>query len=73
VRNPATNRCKKALSDIPSKAADAVKETTKTAEQMNPYVVAAVAGLGVVGYGFYEWRTELASVARRGFRFIVRK
>lgn len=73
VRNPATNRCKKSLSDVASKAAEAAKETSQLSQQINPYIIAAVAGLGVAGYGLYEWRSELAEAIRRIGRLLPRK
>lgn len=72
-RNPATNRCRKKLSDVATTAVKAAEQTMKTAEQFNMYAFAAVAAVGVAGYGFYEWRTELHQFFRRLFRFIIRK
>lgn len=73
-RNPATNRCKKAISDAPSTAGQsAVKDMNNAAEQMSWYIVATVAGTGIVGYGIYEWRSEVAGAWRRALGLITKK
>lgn len=68
-RNPATNRCRKVLgtsTSTPSltQAAETAP-TSPTALLSNPYAIAAVIGLGGVGYGLYEWRSEIGSGFKR--------
>lgn len=69
-RNPDTNRCRKL---VESAAQQAVVEVEQSAQNMGTYAVAAVAATGIVGYGVYEWRSELAKFGRRFARLIVRK
>lgn len=73
-RNPDTNRCRKITGSTLNESADeAVQSVEQTAQALSPYALGAVAGAGVMGYGVYEWRSELASVARRIARLITRK
>jgi hypothetical protein len=69
-RNPDTNRCRKL---VESAAQQAVVEVEQSAQNMGTYAVAAVAATCIVGYGVYEWRSELAKFGRRFARLIVRK
>lgn len=72
-RNPATNRCRKvagASTIIPSLTQPAAASTGQAANLLsNPYAIAAVVGLGGIGYGAYEWRSEIGS----GFKKLAAK
>lgn len=64
TRNTDTNRCRKSvLSAALSPASiDPVKQQTSS-----PFVMTllGVAGAGVIGYGIYEWRSEISGVIRK--------
>ena len=64
TRNPATNRCRKSVlsSAISPAAIDPVQEQTTS-----PFVMTllGMAGAGAIGYGIYEWRSELAGIMRK--------
>ena len=68
-RNPATNRCRKLLgvsTAAPSLLSPAEANTNTTGAMLsNPYAIAAVVGLGGVGYALYEWRSEIGSGFKR--------
>ena len=74
-RNPETNRCKKAMQDTAhsSLKESIAKNDTGGISLHSPYLVAATAGVGAVGYGVYEWRTELGLVLRRILGVFIRK
>lgn len=58
-RNPATNRCRKLQPlTTPASIASALQPNSENNTSL-PWVL-LVASLGVVGYGVYEWRSELA-------------
>jgi len=64
TRNPETNRCRKTvLSAALSPAAiDPVKQQTS-----NPFVMTLLGtvGVGAIGYGIYEWRSEITGALRK--------
>ncbi len=71
-RNPATNRCRKIAGITTTAATTNLPDTTTTepaAMQQWGWVLVAVAATGAIGYGIYEWRTELI----KGWRWIVTK
>lgn len=57
-RNPATNRCRK-LQPLVTPASVPVSEAATEGNAALPWVL-AFAGLGAVGYGVYEWRSEIS-------------
>jgi hypothetical protein len=72
-RNPETNRCKKASSiaaALSSPAAVAIESSGGSALK-NALIITA--GLGALGYGFYEWRSELWRALRRLSTFVTGK
>jgi hypothetical protein len=73
-RNPETNRCRKTLST--TQTADATNSSEPVPEESiisSPYALAATVGTGAVGYGIYEWRTELGAAIRRILSAITKK
>lgn len=64
-RNPETNRCKKASGLASSLASPAAIAIEKGGAPSLKTSLMVTAGLGAVGYGFYEWRNELLRAARR--------
>ena len=68
-RNPLTNRCKKIVESTAGKSvAESAEDGINVGSNLtltNPYVIAASAGVGALGYGVYEWRTELGLLRRR--------
>jgi hypothetical protein len=56
-RNPATNRCRKIVGT--AEAAYAVEDVPTDLSSNMGWWLAGAAGIGVVGYGTYEWRREL--------------
>jgi hypothetical protein len=66
-RNPETNRCRKILSTVaaPSPLTQTASAAGVTATLPLHTAVVSTAALGVVGYGLYEWRSELGRVFRR--------
>lgn len=74
-RNPETNRCKKSLAKplAASVANDSSSPKQDMTTLLTPYTIAATASIGAVGYGIYEWRTELGLVIRRILGVIIRK
>ncbi|HRQ86732.1 MAG TPA: hypothetical protein PLY16_01345, partial [Candidatus Saccharibacteria bacterium] len=76
-RNPDTNRCK----TIPTMPADIDYEVLGDIQQEQqttwPWILAvAILGAGIVGYGVWEWRQEIAKIIRKllsGFSFLHRQ
>lgn len=70
-RNPETNRCRKVLGAAIGSANNPAALTQSTnldsTKSADVWVWALVAAgiLGVVGYGFYEWRRELSKIVAR--------
>ena len=62
-RNPATNRCRKVIGVVTNNAASTQVETAENSSFQAALLVFAAAG--AVGYGVYEWRTELMRGLRR--------
>jgi hypothetical protein len=71
-RNPETNRCRKAtgVGALSSPAAVAM-ESSGGSVLKNALIVTA--GLGALGYGFYEWRSEIGRAARRVVTLVTGK
>lgn len=67
-RNPLTNRCRKVVSAsaLPGSLKD-TKSITETPGVWSgwTWALVAVGATGAIGYGVYEWRTELRDVARK--------
>ncbi len=63
TRNPLTNRCRKDLGTSPATVSDVQTVASTTAPV--PWIIAALAVVGALSYGAYEWRQELASSAAR--------
>lgn len=73
-RNPSTNRCRKSLAvgESPvSSPASASIDAAGGSPLKNALIVTA--GLGALGYGFYEWRSELWRAFRRLAIFVSGK
>ena len=64
-RNPATNRCRKTVSATTN--APTAPQTVAAENSSLQTALLIVAGVGAVGYGIYEWRSELL----RGLRHVV--
>lgn len=64
-RNPTTNRCRKsvALTDPVTTVAQAPADETASLTAKSALI--ATAGIGAVGYGLFEWRSELLVGLRR--------
>lgn len=60
-RNPATNRCRAITSSTPATLTDAA--TTKTG--ISSYWLGGGVIVAAIGYGIYEWRSELAKLFRK--------
>ncbi len=74
-RNPETNRCRKIV-DIATQLGDGNdgnSDDSGGTYQPSPYMAAAVAGIGVAGFGVYEWRTEFMRAVRRVTSIIFKK
>jgi hypothetical protein len=70
-RNLATNRCRKVLtSGSPATTPAAIKQSGSS---FLSSTLLATAGVGVVGYGVYEWRHEIWSGLQKAVRIISRK
>lgn len=63
-RNPETNRCKKTLAGNTSAATPAAALESSGASTLATALIITT-GLGAVGYGVYEWRSELSRGLRR--------
>lgn len=64
-RNPATNRCRKVASaDMPN-AAFPVTPTATAATDTAGWIAFGIVSTIAVGYGVWEWRVEIAALARR--------
>ncbi len=67
-RNPATNRCRKVLG-VSTSGNGTNDNTTTGASDPNltwlGWGIGSVVGLGAIGYGIYEWRSELLGVVRK--------
>ena len=73
-RNPETNRCRKILAATQTPVAtEAVEPVPEESILGSPYALAATVGTGAMGYGIYEWRTELGAAIRRILSFITKK
>jgi len=57
-RNPVTNRCRKVQSLASSAATTTTTAQSGASNNLLPWVL-AIAGVGVVGYGVFEWRQEI--------------
>lgn len=75
-RNPETNRCRKMLATT-TQAVDKSTEDAVAGTQSSilgsPYALAAAVGTGAMGYGIYEWRTELGATLRRILGLMTKK
>ncbi len=67
-RNPLTNRCR----TIPEVGVSGQAVTTLSPSMTTNALVAA-SSIGAVGYGVYEWRSEMARGLRRLLGVILRK
>jgi len=70
-RNLETNRCRKLLSAA-STGASVIHESDNTGSVLQNTLL-ITAGLTALGYGAYEWRSELLAQARRLLRFTTGK
>lgn len=73
-RNPATNRCRK--SSVVASAADMVADQAAIQKGGGSLLTSALlvtAGIGAVGYGVYEWRSEIWRGSRRLAQLVLRK
>lgn len=61
-RNSETNRCRKMISSLAGSITDPPAETNSSPTW---YWLGGAVLLGAVGYGVYEWRTEIARAFRR--------
>lgn len=72
ARNPETNRCRKTLlaTALSPAAIDPVKQQTS-----NPFVMTLLGavGVGAIGYGIYEWRSEITGSLRRVMARVSKK
>lgn len=68
TRNVDTNRCRKTLLSAALSPA-AINPVTQQTSSPLVMTLLGVAGAGVIGYGIYEWRSEISGVIRK---FIVR-
>ncbi len=69
-RNPETNRCRK-TGQVAGAAVQKIEETPE--DTSASWWLAGVAGLGAVGYGVYEWRTEIIAGSRRLLQLVKTK
>lgn len=73
-RNPATNRCRKSSAVV--SAVGAVAEQAAIQKGGGSLLTSALlvtAGIGAVGYGVYEWRSELWRGGRKLAQTVLRK
>lgn len=71
-RNPATNRCRKSFTaSSVATTASAVETSSPSSVITNALIITT--GLGAVGYGLYEWRSEFVRGARRLAQMITGK
>lgn len=72
ARNPETNRCRKTLlsAALSPAAIDPVKQQTS-----NPFVMTLLGavGAGAIGYGVYEWRSEISGSLRKAIARVSKK
>ncbi len=66
-RNPETNRCRKSQGGTSSLADFAVQPYEEARSSGLGWLAFAIVGAGLVGYGVWEWRSELAALRRRLF------
>ena len=64
-RNPETNRCRKSLAGASVLASPAAADTEQGSGSSLKTALIVTAGMGALGYGFYEWRYELLRLLRR--------
>ena len=64
-RNPETNRCRKSLAGASGLASPAAADTEQGSGSSLKTALIVTAGMGALGYGFYEWRYELLRLLRR--------
>lgn len=64
-RNPETNRCKKVSDTLTALASPAAVAIESSGGDTLKNALIVTAGLGALGYGFYEWRSELLRALRR--------
>jgi hypothetical protein len=66
-RNPETNRCRKIASNTIPEVGFAVKPTSEHAQNESPlgWLSFAVVASLAMGYGAWEWRSEISSVYRK--------
>lgn len=62
-RNPETNRCRKISENVLASPAAVAIESGGGNVLKNALIITA--GLGALGYGFYEWRSELLRALRK--------
>lgn len=72
-RNPSTNRCRKSVLAAALTPANIAPITQATTSNQLILTLLGIAGAGAVGYGIYEWRSELASVARKVYSRVGKK
>lgn len=73
-RNSETNRCRKIVPATPTAVVtDSPEPILQESILSSPYALAATVGTGAMGYGIYEWRTELGAAFRRILSVIIKK
>ncbi len=71
-RNPSTNRCRKMQSDTVPQAAFPVTPVAKAATDMTGWLAFGGVAAVAIGYGIWEWRSEIANGSRRLFGVLRR-
>jgi len=71
-RNPETNRCRNVVSEIP-KADYAPEQTSVKTDDNTSWLIMAGIGAIAIGYGIWEWRTELLKAGKKVSSFLRRK
>lgn len=64
-RNPETNRCRNVLASTPSDAAFAVQTVGETGKAFMGWWALGGVGVLALGYGIWEWRSELVGVLQK--------
>ncbi len=70
-RNPTTNRCRKLVevSNVTTSLSQPAEVSPSSNWLNSPYSIATVVAVGGIGYGLYEWRSEIAA----GYKKLVAK
>lgn len=58
-RNPNTNRCRNVTSITNTSTVVDIPATTNTEEGLSRWGITSALGLGIIGYGIYEWRDDI--------------